>query len=309
MSVDVSSDADRGVTDGGVELPAGTDMAARTLAGVARRPVYSAIVQKLTDTLRPVRLLVEDQSHLHAGHVGMPADAAGAETHFRSFAVMYEQRSLLPGQLQHLLLFFSRVIHIHSVGILLQWKGTRKRKGEKKQALAALGCPNEHVTGGCGRGLTISDGIGIELGLGAGDGALLLSPQLDPQLGPQPNPRLAPLVDPQVVFHLGAQRNPQLDPDSNPQLDPDPKPQLDPDPNPHSIPSVISSSMPSPIPRSREAARSPAQSSWGLGSVSSWESGSGSRTDRRHLLAAPCRWWCGTRPSVRRCWRPCRSGM
>ncbi len=48
---------------------------ARTVAG----PIQARIVQKLTDSLKPTRLVVKDQSHLHAKHEQSPKLP---ETHF-----------------------------------------------------------------------------------------------------------------------------------------------------------------------------------------------------------------------------------
>lgn len=42
--------------------------------------VASAIESKLTQAFQPERLVVEDQSHLHAGHAGA---RPGGESHFR----------------------------------------------------------------------------------------------------------------------------------------------------------------------------------------------------------------------------------
>jgi BolA protein len=42
-------------------------------------PVADSIKRKLNDGLAPVRLMVTDQSHLHAGHAGA---RPGGETHF-----------------------------------------------------------------------------------------------------------------------------------------------------------------------------------------------------------------------------------
>ncbi len=42
--------------------------------------VASAIENKLTQAFQPDRLVVEDQSHLHAGHAGA---RPGGESHFR----------------------------------------------------------------------------------------------------------------------------------------------------------------------------------------------------------------------------------
>jgi stress-induced morphogen len=47
------------------------------------RPVAEAIQRKLSAALRPLRLSVTNESHLHAGHAGNPSGAADAETHFR----------------------------------------------------------------------------------------------------------------------------------------------------------------------------------------------------------------------------------
>jgi BolA family transcriptional regulator, general stress-responsive regulator len=40
---------------------------------------YARMVRKLTDALRPTRLVVRDESAAHAGHAGNPG---GGETHF-----------------------------------------------------------------------------------------------------------------------------------------------------------------------------------------------------------------------------------
>ena len=62
--------------------------------GGAARPIFAAIERKLTDTLRPVRLTVTNESHLHAGHSGNPSGAPDAETHFRVEVVSAEFQGL-----------------------------------------------------------------------------------------------------------------------------------------------------------------------------------------------------------------------
>lgn len=42
---------------------------------------YNRIERKLTDALAPERLVIEDDSHRHAGHAGAHPDGGG-ETHF-----------------------------------------------------------------------------------------------------------------------------------------------------------------------------------------------------------------------------------
>lgn len=42
-------------------------------------PYYTRIVRKLTDALAPTRLVLKDESAMHAGHAGNPG---GGETHF-----------------------------------------------------------------------------------------------------------------------------------------------------------------------------------------------------------------------------------
>ncbi|MFN3685862.1 BolA family protein [Salinarimonas sp.] len=46
----------------------------------ARLPMKDLIEARLTEALRPTRLVVTDESHLHAGHAGW---REGGETHFR----------------------------------------------------------------------------------------------------------------------------------------------------------------------------------------------------------------------------------
>jgi len=47
------------------------------------RPLYSAISEKLTNSLSPSVLLVQDESHMHRGHAGVH----GATTHETHFSV------------------------------------------------------------------------------------------------------------------------------------------------------------------------------------------------------------------------------
>ena len=47
----------------------------------ANRPLYTSITQKLTTAFDPVRLTVNDDSHMHRGHAGVQG-AATTETHF-----------------------------------------------------------------------------------------------------------------------------------------------------------------------------------------------------------------------------------
>lgn len=49
---------------------------------VSTRPVYSAMVAKLSLALKPVELHIADQSHQHAGHVSAKGLGRGTETHF-----------------------------------------------------------------------------------------------------------------------------------------------------------------------------------------------------------------------------------
>ena len=46
------------------------------------RPVYAAMVAKLTQALTPVELRIQDQSHQHAGHVSAKGLGRASETHF-----------------------------------------------------------------------------------------------------------------------------------------------------------------------------------------------------------------------------------
>lgn len=50
--------------------------------GDPSRPVYSAMVAKLTAALLPTELDIQDQSHQHAGHGGERGLARATETHF-----------------------------------------------------------------------------------------------------------------------------------------------------------------------------------------------------------------------------------
>lgn len=49
---------------------------------MAGGPLEASITRKLTDALKPERLEVINESHLHAGHQGGAMDGTG-ETHFR----------------------------------------------------------------------------------------------------------------------------------------------------------------------------------------------------------------------------------
>eukprot|EP00906_Rhabdomonas_costata_P027057 RCo038486 len=54
-------------------------------------PMYQSIVKKLTESLKPVRLEIQDNSARHAGHVEHLGSAAGkGETHFSVFIVSAE---------------------------------------------------------------------------------------------------------------------------------------------------------------------------------------------------------------------------
>eukprot|EP00897_Mesotaenium_endlicherianum_P007109 jgi/Mesen1/6426/ME000329S05582 len=59
-------------------------------AASIRRPMFSTIERKLTEALRPTKLVVTDESHLHAGHTGNPSGSVDAETHFRVEVVSQE---------------------------------------------------------------------------------------------------------------------------------------------------------------------------------------------------------------------------
>jgi len=76
----LSDDSDKNTkTD---QLSEGKNRNPGNMAGVVRRPMYSAMVQKLTAALAPNKLSVVDESHLHRGHAGV-RDAQGPETHFK----------------------------------------------------------------------------------------------------------------------------------------------------------------------------------------------------------------------------------
>lgn len=48
---------------------------------MSNRPFFSSITEKLTNSLAPVKLVVNDDSHMHRGHAGVK-DASIPETHF-----------------------------------------------------------------------------------------------------------------------------------------------------------------------------------------------------------------------------------
>ena len=48
---------------------------------MSKGPIYASIESKLTSAFNPIRLVIEDQSHMHRGHAGVQ-DAKQAETHF-----------------------------------------------------------------------------------------------------------------------------------------------------------------------------------------------------------------------------------
>ena len=60
------------------------------------RPVYSAMVAKLTLALKPVELHIADQSHQHAGHVSAKGLGRGTETHFAVTVVSAAFEGLSP---------------------------------------------------------------------------------------------------------------------------------------------------------------------------------------------------------------------
>ena len=68
------------------------------------RPVAAAIERKLTEALRPLRLSVVNESHLHAGHAGNPHGGTDAETHFR-VEVVSDAFSGLPLVARHRLVY------------------------------------------------------------------------------------------------------------------------------------------------------------------------------------------------------------
>eukprot|EP00899_Mesostigma_viride_P021087 jgi/Mesvir1/28980/Mv17753-RA.1 len=45
-------------------------------------PLYTSINDKLTKALKPALLVIDNDSHKHAGHMGNPEGKADAETHF-----------------------------------------------------------------------------------------------------------------------------------------------------------------------------------------------------------------------------------
>lgn len=46
-------------------------------------PIASIIERKVREALQPEELVVQNESHLHAGHAGNPGGGPDAETHFR----------------------------------------------------------------------------------------------------------------------------------------------------------------------------------------------------------------------------------
>lgn len=85
LSVEDVSDAPQGGDSGAdVEVDAaGAEMGSSTESTRgAERPMYSGMMLKLKTALKPSRLLVIDESHLHRGHAGV-RDAQGPETHFK----------------------------------------------------------------------------------------------------------------------------------------------------------------------------------------------------------------------------------
>ena len=61
------------------------------------RPVAKNIYKKLSQTLEPVKLEIQDQSHLHKGHAGAPD---GGESHFDIIIVshFFEDKSRVSRQ-------------------------------------------------------------------------------------------------------------------------------------------------------------------------------------------------------------------
>lgn len=72
-------------------------MSSAAAASKVHGPMYTRIVRKLTDGLRPVSLTLRDQSHLHAHHAQSPKRP---ETHFDVHIVSstFEGMSLLQRQ-------------------------------------------------------------------------------------------------------------------------------------------------------------------------------------------------------------------
>jgi stress-induced morphogen len=48
---------------------------------MSKGPIYSSIESKLNAAFNPIKLVIEDQSHMHRGHAGVQ-DAKQSETHF-----------------------------------------------------------------------------------------------------------------------------------------------------------------------------------------------------------------------------------
>eukprot|EP00898_Chlorokybus_atmophyticus_P001181 jgi/Chlat1/2063/Chrsp17S02531 len=69
----------------------------RAVAMSAAGPMASEMEKKLTEQLRPSRLEIVNESHMHAGHSGNPGGGPDAETHFRVTVVSdaFEGKSLV----------------------------------------------------------------------------------------------------------------------------------------------------------------------------------------------------------------------
>lgn len=64
-----------------VEIAASDDVSMYIDKPVENRPIYSAMIKKLT-MLQPIHLTVEDESYKHSGHGEMAGKSSNEETHF-----------------------------------------------------------------------------------------------------------------------------------------------------------------------------------------------------------------------------------
>lgn len=60
-------------------------------------PIYQSILRKLKEGLSPTKLVLADESHLHATHRWVRENALTPETHFRAYIVspQFEGKSLV----------------------------------------------------------------------------------------------------------------------------------------------------------------------------------------------------------------------
>ncbi|KAJ3344983.1 hypothetical protein HDU83_004558 [Entophlyctis luteolus] len=94
------------------------------------RPMYDAIVSKLTAGLEPAALEVIDNSHLHAGHAAMRGSSA-SETHFdvRIVSDAFSGKSLIQ---RHKLVYGLLDVELKEKGLhALQIKASTVKEAEK----------------------------------------------------------------------------------------------------------------------------------------------------------------------------------